>query len=168
MGRSNRTQIIQPPASHLHSVCNNEYLLCVSGLVNKSFPLFLFAESAMVLSPLPPLTVSHPGDNITVAFRFRGFPDPQVQWMLGDISLQKQRIKFRPHLQPLVASNNSMQAELAIIGLDEQNTGVLTPFSHSSILAKHELGNFFFEIHFVIAYSAKKGLELCPYSCIVR
>lgn len=80
----------------------------------------------MVLSPLPPLTVAHPGDNITVAFKFRGFPDPQVRWMLGDDSLQKPRTKFRPHLQPLVASDNSTQAELTIIDLDEQYTGVLT------------------------------------------
>lgn len=80
----------------------------------------------MVLSPLPRLTVAHPGDNITVAFKFRGFPDPQVWWMLGDNSLQKQRTKFRPHLQPLVASDNSTQAQLTIIGLAEQDTSVLT------------------------------------------
>ena len=73
----------------------------------------------MVLSPLPPLTVAHPGDNITVAFKFRGFPDPQVRWMLGDDSLQKPRTE-------LVTSDNSTQAELTIIGLDEQYTGVLT------------------------------------------
>ena len=73
----------------------------------------------MVLSPLPPLTVAHTGDNITVAFKFRGFPDPQVRWMLGDDSLQKPRTE-------LVTSDNSTQAELTIIDLDEQYTGVLT------------------------------------------
>lgn len=98
----------------------------MSGLVNKLFYLFLFTESAMVLSPLPPLTVAHPGDNITVAFKFRGSPDPQVWWMLGEKTLHKQRTKFRPHLQPLVASDNSTKAQLTIIGLDEQDTGVLT------------------------------------------
>ena len=79
----------------------------------------------MVLSPPPPLTVAHPGDNITVEFEFRGYPDPQMWWMFGDDSLDTQRAKYRQRLQLLAGSSNITRAQLTVSGLDELDTGVL-------------------------------------------
>ena len=87
------------------------------------FSLFLFADHAMVLSPLPPLTVAHPGDNITVEFDFRGFPDPQIWWTFGGDSLDTHRTNYRQRLQLLAGSSNITQVQLTVSDLD---TGVLT------------------------------------------
>lgn len=74
----------------------------------------------MVLSPLPPLTVAHPGGNITVKFDFRGFPDPQIWWMFGGDSLDTHSTEYSQRLQLL--ADNITRAQLTVSGLD---TGVL-------------------------------------------
>ena len=86
--------------------------------------LILTAESVSILTPPPPLLVAHPGENATVNFTFGGFPNPTVEWKLGDKILSGP--KYATELHRIGDSDNVTQARLTFVGLDERDTGLLT------------------------------------------
>ena len=86
--------------------------------------LILTAESATILTPPPPLLVAHPGENATIQFTFGGFPNPTVEWKLGNKILSGP--KYTTDLQHIGDSDNVTRARLTVVGLDERDTGLLT------------------------------------------